>query len=975
MLPSFLIFKFSFFAFKKLFLRYFLLLLTFVILFAAFGPIFKVKTTTNRQIMQLQKTSGTFDYKIKLPDQQFFNQTQSITDPTLSINTVLQKIQTMPYWVERPFDFLWTPSFKRFANLFESAEQRRYLMFRVETEDVLQNYQQKINQVSLTQGRLPKTTTMDGNNLEVVVSEKYFKLNQLKLGDKIKVFDFDLTIVGVGNSISNVFLDFTELLKIKRGLNLKNTELQKIDIFKLVNVVFINRSLFNYLLVQKAIINYRNDVYLKFGFVHDKSDINQFVDDFNVQINKLVPGPEIRVEQVIPFNSDSPSGLQTSYSGIEFSLFIMIFLAGIGFLIAFIYLITSFVVKKNTTNFARLISLGFSLRQIIFNFFFYHFFFLSLSAILAFLVGLIIDYRLVILNNTNGFLTSNFEPFIGMWFGIFVVGLPILIASLFFLFGFLKLRNFRKFLFPTHYENQMFTLNTFFYRKIKQWFPIVSPRWKIFNFFFFRNIGKKLLIFFLLICLFLLFFLFLFFQTSQDYYLSNQWAFLNRDVENITFYKFSTYFDNSTSRKIVSNLEFVSNENFSKKMTPITDFNNLNLNRPTCLLDTDNQRDLEELVKNGLFTKRCFQDYYIDKTLTTDPIVKDYLNNFNFDKVFFNKVIYDPVNELPILFTEGLINETSVSNYFLTADYQDFFNFSGLSEQIADFQIAENGSFGMDDYGIPYVVAAAVFKKLGYNLGDELPLDVIINGHKNLAPIKVRIGAFLNAKYAQSKTLFLNYDVLTNRNFDSPPLVDELLNSDGNMITRFKPYNFLLRKTAAAAAARNLVIDLDLSKDIFNFDTEKFNFENLYLANTESPYVFELIFLSKNYFNVFRVYLLMIFILGIIFTFFSLLLAITFLIQHDYDIIAKFNVLGFRLKELFSSYIGVFMIFLILGITLSFLLALGLFTFFDVYFQAYEVFLYIHDIWLHLLWTFLPFILVLLSYSFYQYRFLTKGRI
>ncbi len=937
--------------------NFFFLFLAFVVLFGLFGPVFKTHDTNRRLIKQTIEKSGKFDYKIKLPNQRFLtNQTDNQT--ILPINQLLLAIRDQPAWKDNPFNFLWTSS-ASYTNYFATdPTTKRYFMIKVGIEDVLDQakYQQTFQKIILKAGRLPRYAAD-----EIVINTKFAKLNNYRLNDSIVLFNNkQFKIVGIGDSVSNLFLEFSSILKVKRQLQIADEDFKNADLYRLAGITYLTRSLFNKLVVNKTIVDFQNNLYVKFANPTSQTQLNRLVKEIESEL-------DLRTEKVIPFVNDSASGLRNSYSAIETLIFSLVFSVGCFFIICFVHLIVTKIVRKTTITISRLISFGYTPSQIATNFFFFPFLVILLSALFAYGFGLFLDNYLSNVLNKSSFIEFAFVPFQPFWFACFVLILPLLLGSAFFFFAYWKIKNSFRFLFDQHYENELLLKRTFIFRKISALIVLLSIPLKIFTFFFFRDLSKKMLVFLLLIVLFALSFLLIFFRTSTSNFLNNQWNFIRKDVQSITFYKRSTYFNQNG--KITSNLEWQDFQTYQKTANIIRDFDNINVKNPTCILGND------KLDSKAIFTSGCLKQNYIDVDKLDNQEIKNYLQQLGFQKVFFDMAIYDQASEFPVLLTDAIISNQTAQTYFVPQGWEQYFQFGEL-DKLPDWNI-KDGLIGRTAFNLPYTIASSTLKKMTnpltkkkYQLGDTIEFNVGLNGTPSLTAIKVKIAAFIDPEYVASKTFFLDHQILYQNNLPFAPLITNV--DQAKPVTSHTPFNLLLSKNKTTNPYRYLAIDLSFSKDVYDFETKKFNLGGLLFANIESPHIYELIDVSKDYFNLFELYFSLIFVLMIVFVILSLILGIVFLFQNETRIVNKFRLLGYKVKELFLSYLSVFFVLLIFGLLIGFGLALAMFTYFDLYFQDLGVFIYIYNIWEYLLYVFLFTCCLIISYSIYQYYFFKK---
>lgn len=961
--------KESFLIFKKRRWTFVFLFLSFVILFSLFGPIFKTHTFTKNQQNQIQYQSGKYDYKIKLPDYRYLpskttnsknilNSLFSFESNKQSIGNYFQQIQKKPYWQKKRFDFLWVSN-AAFVDYKISENQRRYYIIRAIIEDTLPNYKQKINNIVLNSGRLPKS-----NQNEIVVNTKFAKLNGLRLGQRIKLFDTDFTVVGFGNNGSNIYFDFPDLLKIKRQLQIDPNKFQDINLYKLSGLIFMKRSLFQNIINQKKITNFENQVYVKFDQKISKSDLtilNNHID----QTIKIIP------EKTTSFFVDPASGLRGSYSNVEILIFSLVFIIGILFLINFIYLIVTGIVKNRLRTISLLSSAGYKIKTISINLFFYAFLTILVASITAFLFGLFLDNYLTNLYNKNSFLEIDFIPFDFFWFCFFVLIIPFFIGCFFFWFSYLKIKSSSTIWTSTHYQNQLLLRRTFLFRKLQKFLKRMPISSKIFTFFFLRDFSKKILVLLLLIILFLLSFALIFFRSSTQNYFNNQWKFYNKDVKSFTLYKRSVYF--SKEGKIKSNLEWKTFEEFKKNAINLKNTKSLNIKNPTCLL-----AGVGTLNQDLVFKNRCLSNHYIDVNTIEDPKIKKYFLDYKLEKIFFNVSIYDQDKEFPALFLDLLANDgNEYKGFFMPRGWKKYFDLGDLKERLPDWKFKDNDLIGSTNTNIPYVLAGESFKKIinpltkkPYQIGDEIEFKVVLHGYQSKQTLQAKIAAFVGNQNTANKTLFFDYSTLHSKRFNFPPLI--INPNPDKPINTFIPFNILLTKNNKINYQRYLTIDLVFSRDFFNIETQKFNFAGLLLANIEAPEIEELGIFSKAYFALFEIYFSLILVLMILFVFLSLLMGIIFLFQDEHKIINKFRFIGYRLKELFISQFSIFLILLILSLIIGFAISLASFKIFENYFQTFNVFLYIGDIWIYLFWIFLIVFLLLVMYAFYRYHSLRQ---
>lgn len=943
--------------FKARVWNFFFLFLAFVVLFSLFGPVFKTYDTNRRLVDQMIEKSGRFDYKVKLPNQRFLtNQTTNQT--VVPINELVLKVRDNQYWKQHQFNFLWTSS-ASYTNYFASdPSTKRYFMIKVGIDDVLPKsaYKQTFQKIILSAGRLPNY-----EKNEIVLNKKFAKLNNYQLNGSITLFnDKKFKIVGIGDSVSNIFLEFSTLLKIKRQLQIADEDFKNADLYRLAGLVYFTRSLFNKLVTDKTIVDFQNNLYVKFAHPPSNTQLKRFTSDIE---NAL----ELRTEKITPFANDSASGLRNSYSSIEILIFSLVFIVGCFFIICFIYLLVTKMVRKTTITISRLISFGYTPWQIALNFFLYPLLVVLVSSLFAYCFGLFLDNYLSNVLNKSSFLEFSFVPFQLFWFACFVILLPLLIGGMFFVFAYWKIKNSFRFLFDQHYENELLLKRTFIFRKISALVILMSIPLKIFTFFFFRDLSKKMLVFLLLIVLFGLSFILIFFRTSTSNFLNNQWNFMQKDVQSITFYKRSTYFNENG--KIVSNLEWKDFQTYQKTANLIKDFDQIGVQNPSCILGN------EKLDSKAIFSSGCLKKNYIDVEKLDNKEIKNYLKQLKFQKVFFDVAIYDQASEFPLLLTDAIIDNNSAQVYFIPEGWESYFQFGEL-EKLSNWKL-KNGLIGRTDFNLPYTIASSTLKKMinpltqkNYALGDTIEFNVGLSGTPSLTSIKVKIAAFIAPRYVSSKALFIDHQILYQNNLPFAPLVTNVNKSEP--VSAHTPFNLLLSKNTITNPYRYLAIDLSFSKDVYDFETKKFNLAGLLFANIESPHIYELIDVSKDYFNLFELYFSLIFALMIVFVILSLVLGIIFLFQNETRIVNKFRLLGYKVKELFLSYLSVFFVLLFFGLFIGFGLALAMFSYFDAYFQELGVFIYIYDIWQYLLYVLLFAIFLIVSYSIYQYHFFKK---
>ena len=943
--------------------KYFLLFILFALSISLFTPIIQVELNILDKQNKIIQKSGQFDFVYELPKNKEFQILQKrdfFSNKKLKLEKIIDNVLLKQKKDNKyNFDYFYN-SVAKYTDFINKKE----IFVQTAFDD-----NQTINNVVLSSGRKPKDALS-----EVVLNEKYAKLNNISVGQHIDFFNKKFEVVGLGNSVQNLSLSFYDTFAALGKFNFQNSE---INLYKIIGVVYVNKKLFHNMESINIIKNYKNYLFFRFN----NRNIDESKNFFKKEIYKSIN----YIPKITSFASDSSSGLKKNFSFFElaFIFSILLFLVFVLFALVGQLTASSFKKDKNALYFLKI--QGYSSNQISFNYFLINFFYFSLAIICGYFLGFFLNNYFSNSNNKLFFTIIEFKPFdwkvFTILFSVFPLSFGLVSYSI--IFYFLnkketsnKINNLIFFKLSSIYNPLRVKLTSFFY---------YSSKFQIFMLFFFRNFWQKLFILIFLIFILITSFLLVCTKVASDNFLSNQTSFLQKDVKSVT--KFDGISGSSFLKShdnFIHSDTFLSEEDLLDKDTKMIEVKKLNLKvlvkniDYSCHIGPEPKKLLDELDLACLFQKKFINSKNIDSLK-----IKEYLDYFKIKKIYFNTVPYNKKTDLPLLVLDFFIkNNTSGKLYFLKDKWHEFFVIDNkLEEKIPgwDFRIDDNNNYFLgkdprDD--IYYALAPLHFKKLGYKLGDIVEMDLTLNNQilknkSNNKKHKFKIAAFVNDEFLISNNLFVDYQYLENKFIIK------------NEIEKLKiPFNQIISKHNDKYLHRYLILSFSLNNfNITEFlESNKINLDDMSLLNLESLNLNEIKYFSYYHFKIFQIYLLIILVFYIFVSLCFLFLLFEFLNNKNKKTISFLLTSGYRVQDLLFNFSFAFGFLLFLGVFLSFVSSYYLFSVLINYFNQLNVFFVVSDVWNYLgyfvaLLVFLFLINLLYNFFYLKYEILKKKAI
>lgn len=925
--------------------KHMLFFLSLVVCTVILLPIFQTELESLSKTDNIVQESGRSDFLIKLPKRKIF----------LKLKTDLKQLNQFQFTKgvaaqivdqnRKKYDFE-SVFVKRVG--YNDLQGKRFFSF--ETAFFNQDSpfgQNNFSQVSLVAGRAPSSEPED---LETVVSSKYAKLNNIKLGDQINVFNVPLKVVGIGDNVRNLSSDFLDTYKVRYFLKLDEGE----NMFKYFGIAYVHENLFEYFYQKNDLFNnFENNLYLKFA---PTVDINAAKSDFVQEVkNYLDYDP-----QVLPFVTNIASGARTIF------IRLVLIAVGIVYVCAFFFFLCWFcyITYANLFKQKNLVSIlrffGSSKREITLATFLINLFLLMLMSFTAYLFSFGLYQYFIDYNNRLSFLDLEFVffDFWPLFLQVFVAPLLWAVASS--LFIFLKLKELNYF-WQSDKNNLLLTEDGTNFSP----FPTTRASWSIFTIstsrlksvfsLLFINVWKKILLLILTVSLFFFFFFVVFAKFSSDDFVFKQWNFLQPSVKSFT--KLKEHISVKKNSQLASDVHFVGTDELASNgnLKPIRDLQKVNL-ESSFLFDRDK------------VIERSMRNWFIDQNIESAAI-KNYMKDFDIEKIYFNVLVHNRQQDMLLMIGDANTNGQNASIYFMPKNWKNFFQISQLDSQLDNFQFQDDNSLGIDPSGIQYAIAPYFWKNKGYQLGDIVTFeDMSFDRVALKRRTQFKIAGFTDKKFLIADILFTDYDYLSRHKLIASQIVRE------------QPYNFIFSTTTKKHINRNLTLNFAKIKpevflNVFAASAGGLELDLLSLTNLESITLQEFTNLSDFHFRLYRQYLS--FILGLTFFFlFAFLIVVLSLTASNSGYgLSKMLLWGYRTKEMIWRLFFSAIVLMSSGLVIAFVVSSTLFNILINLSHKLGIYIPLPETSFYFLYAIAIFLVVILFYLFSNWLYLKTNKL
>lgn len=255
-MSTFKLFRNTFYhIFYILFLRnpinYLLLFFSLILFSILLFPIFQTELQSLRQTNKIVAKSGPFDFFFKLPSRTDFKKLQTN-------NANLQKFLSIKEFLQSE---VFTPQILQKHNVnpllirktkYTDLQRRKYFVFETAFfNEQFDSKKQISNKVVLSKGRMPSSNPAA---LEIVLNSKFAELNNVRLGDEIPIFDFSLTVVGMGDAVHNLSSNFIDTSLVQISFNLTDKD----NLHKHFGIIYAHENLFEDFYFAKSTPEFNN---------------------------------------------------------------------------------------------------------------------------------------------------------------------------------------------------------------------------------------------------------------------------------------------------------------------------------------------------------------------------------------------------------------------------------------------------------------------------------------------------------------------------------------------------------------------------------------------------------------------------------------------------------------------------------------------------------------------------------------------